>query len=75
MTTPRGAPFDVNNIFNRSSVDGGTLTYEQAGSSLDGGSFTTPNTEINDCGNLPKVGEATYVPDPNYDKNGLIIGA
>lgn len=75
MTKPRGAPFDKNNIFNRASVDGGKTTYEQAGSTLDGGSFTAPNTEINDCGNLPKVGEATYVPDPNYDKNGLIIGA
>lgn len=75
MTTPRGAPFDENNIFNRDSVDGGKLQYEKAGSSLDGGSFTTPNTVINDCGKLPKVGEATYVPDPNYGPDGLIIGA
>jgi hypothetical protein len=74
MTTPRGAPFDENNIFNRASVDGGKLGYEQAGNSLDGGSFTTPNTEINDCGKLPKVGTATYVPNPKFGPNGLIIG-
>ena len=75
MTVYRGAPFDENNIFTRDPVDGGTLAYGKASDTLDGGSFSTPNTVINDCGTLPKVGKATYVPDPNYGPNGLIIGA
>ena len=75
MTVYRGAPFDKNNIFIRDPIDGGTLACGDAGDTLDGGSFITSNIVINDCGLLPLEGEATYVPDPNYGPNGLIIGA
>jgi hypothetical protein len=75
MAITRGAPFDENNIFTRNSIDGGKLTYEKVNDSLDGGTFAVPNTVVNDCGHLPKVGTATYVPDPYYGPSGLIIGA
>lgn len=74
MTIARGAPFDENNIFTRDSIDGGKLIYEKVNNSLDGGSFATSNTVVNDCGHLPKVGKATFVPDPYYGPTGLIIG-
>jgi len=74
MAITRGAPFDENNIFSRASIDGGELIYEQVTDSLYGGFFTAPNSTVNDCGHLPKVGAATYVPDPYYGPSGLIIG-
>lgn len=74
----RGAPFDENNIFNRDSVDGGKLNYSQPNNvfdKIDGGGFSTvPPKSINDCGHLPKVGKATYRPDPYAGPNGPNIG-
>jgi hypothetical protein len=80
MTTLRGAPFDENNLFNRDSVDGGKLKFRQSDNAftrIDGGSFSNvPRTpsQVNDCGNLPKEGEATYVPDPDYTPTGPKVG-
>lgn len=76
----RGAPFDENNIFTRDSVDGGKLDYSQPNSlftRLEGGGFSNvlpTNDTVSDCGLLPKVGTATYKPDPYAGPNGPNIG-
>lgn len=73
--TIRGAPFDENNLFNRPSVDGGKLEYQQTADhiNIDGGNLNTTPTYQNG-GLLPKAGTATYVPDPDYGPNGPRIG-
>ena len=77
MSNFRGAPFDKNNLFSRDAVDGGKTVRLQGGANftrIDGGTFTQTPPEINDCGLLPKEGEATYVPDPDYGPDGARIG-
>lgn len=76
MALYRGAPFDENNLFTRSAVDGGRLIYgnRTTFTNIEGGSFTQ-ESKYQNGGLLPKQGTATYIPDPNYGPNGPIQGS
>jgi len=71
MSQKRGAPFDVDNIFNIPAIDGGefispTSTNYQ---STDGGDFLNPVTRFIDAGIIPPAGTASFDPDQNYGPN------
>jgi len=78
MSQKRGAPFDIDNIFNRPAVDGGVFKsiYETKISTIQGTTFTRlPNFYV-DGGSFPKAGSASYNPNIVYDSNSqnLLLG-
>jgi hypothetical protein len=68
MSQKRGAPFDIDNIFNIPAIDGGefvsrvSLNFQ----SIDGGSIAVPPIRYIDGGSLPPAGTASYDPQKDY---------
>jgi len=64
-----GAPFDLDNYFNKPAIDAGPFVnpYPDADvSKIDGGFFNTPATFTIDGGKIPLAGTATYDPTKTY---------
>ena len=68
MSQKRGAPFDINNIFNIPAIDGGeiipriSINYQ----SVNGGIFGETPEKYIDGGTIPPKGSATFDPLENY---------
>lgn len=64
-----GAPFDLDNYFNKPAVDAGPFVNpypDVAVSKIDGGFFNRPATFTIDGGKIPLAGTATYDPTKTY---------
>ena len=64
-----GAPFDLDNYFNRPAIDAGPFVNpypDAAVSKIDGESFNRPVTFTIDGGKIPLAGTATYDPTKTY---------
>ena len=70
-----GAPFDLDNLFNRPAVDAGPFVnpYPDAVlSTIDGGDFVQPVTFTVDGGFIPAAGTATYDPSKTYGPDDIV---
>lgn len=71
MSQKKGAPFDIDNIFNIPAIDGGEIISNEniPFSSIDGGTFLSAPSRYIDGGSLPSKGTATYDPNQIYGPN------
>ena len=70
-----GAPFDLDNLFNRPAIDAGPIVnlYEDAVlSNIDGGDFVQAVTFTIDGGLIPVAGTATYDPSKVYGPDDIV---
>ena len=70
-----GAPFDLDNLFNRPAIDAGSFVnpYPEALlSNIDGGSFNQAPRFIIDGGTIPAAGTATYDPSIEYGPDDIV---
>lgn len=70
-----GAPFDLDNLFNRPAIDAGPIVnlYPNAIlSNIDGGDFMQAVTFTVDGGLIPAAGTATYDPSRIYDETDIV---
>lgn len=70
-----GAPFDLDNLFNRPAVDAGPIVnlYEDnVLSNIDGGNFAQASTFTIDGGLIPAAGTATYDPSKIYGPDDIV---
>lgn len=71
-----GAPFDLDNLFNRPAIDAGSIVnlYPDAVlSNIDGGDFVQSVTFTVDGGFIPLQGTASYNPTRIYSPEDVII--
>jgi hypothetical protein len=64
-----GAPFDLDNYFNKPAIDAGPFVNpypDVSVSKIDGGFFNRPATFTIDGGKIPLAGTATYDPTKTY---------
>lgn len=71
MGQKRGAPFDIDNIFNIPAVDGGEIIPRISTNyqSVNGGDFAETAERYIDGGLIPPKGTATFDPQENYGPN------
>ena len=70
-----GAPFDLDNLFNRPAVDAGPIVNlypDSVLSNIDGGNFVQPVTFTVDGGLIPAAGTATYDPSRVYGPDDIV---
>ena len=70
-----GAPFDLDNLFNRPAVDAGPIVNlypDSVLSNIDGGNFVQPVTFTVDGGLIPVAGTATYDPSRVYGPDDIV---
>jgi hypothetical protein len=70
-----GAPFDLDNLFNRPAVDAGPIVNlypDSVLSNIDGGNFVQPVTFTVDGGLIPAAGTATYDPSRTYGPDYIV---
>jgi hypothetical protein len=70
-----GAPFDLDNLFNRPAIDAGPIVnlYPNAIlSNIDGGDFMQAVTFTVDGGLIPAAGTATYDPSRVYGPDDIV---
>lgn len=68
MSQKRGAPFDIDNIFNIPAIDGGEIISRISTNfqSVNGGDFAQAAQRYINAGSIPPKGTATFDPQENY---------
>ena len=70
-----GAPFDLDNYFNKPAVDAGPFVNPYPDcvvSKIDGGALNKPATFTIDGGTIPLAGTATYDPNKTYTSADIL---